>query len=227
MTDSKVTGNMAMRYGISTLGLMLVAVGVALSIKSNLGTAPISCPPYVVNLFDSRLTVGEWTMVMHFLFIVLQLVLLRKNFKPRYLMQIPAAIVFGVLTDAAIWAFGWIDASGYAVRLVLCILSVAITSLGISLEVCGNSWMLAGEQTVAAVSEVTGKPFGSMKIVFDISLMAFSVIFAFFAFGSPLGRGDFMVVREGTLIQALLTGFLMRFTDPVANRMSGKILKRK
>lgn len=220
-------GNWAVRYGISTLGLMLVAVGVALSIKSNLGTAPISCPPYVVNLFDGRLTVGEWTMAMHFLFILLQIVLLRKNFKPRYLMQIPAAIVFGVLTDAAIFAFSWIDVSGYLPRLVLCIVSVAVTALGISLEVSGNSWMLAGEQTVAAISEVSGKPFSSMKIVFDISLMAFSVIFAFFAFGNPLGQEESMVVREGTLIQALMTGFLMRFTDPVADRLSDKLLKRE
>lgn len=224
MKQSKIQ-NILIRYGVSTLGLVFVAAGVALSIKSNLGTAPISCPPYVINLFNSSLTVGEWTMVMHLVFIVSQILMLRRNFKFRYLMQIPAAVVFGLLTDAAIWAFSWVDASGYAMRLVLCIVSVAITALGISLEVCGNSWMLAGEQTVAAISEITKKPFGNMKIAFDISLMAFSMIFGFFAFGNVLGNGELMVVREGTLIQALLTGFLMKYTDPVCGRVFGKAVK--
>lgn len=224
MNQSKIQ-NILVRYGVSTLGLVLVAVGVALSIKSNLGTAPISCPPYVINLFNGSLTVGEWTMIMHLVFIVSQIVMLRKSFKLRYLMQIPAAIVFGLLTDAAIWAFSWVDASGYVMRLVLCVVSVAITALGVSLEVCGNSWMLAGEQTVAAIAEITKKPFGNMKIAFDISLMAFSMIFGFFAFGNVLGNGELMVVREGTLIQALLTGFLMKYTDPVCESVFGKAVK--
>ena len=42
--------NIVVRYLVATLGLILVALGVALSLKSNLGTAPVSCPPAVLNL---------------------------------------------------------------------------------------------------------------------------------------------------------------------------------
>ena len=89
------------RYATGTFGLILVAIGVALSIKSDLGTAPISCPPYVVSLAGHfRIgaftigTVGQYTMLMHLIFIVLQILLLRSRFKLEHLMQIPAAIVF-------------------------------------------------------------------------------------------------------------------------------------
>ena len=137
------------RYATGTFGLILVAIGVALSIKSDLGTAPISCPPYVVSLAGHFQigsftigTVGQYTMLMHLIFIVLQILLLRSRFKLEHLMQIPAAIVFGLLTDASIWAFSWISAGTYAMQLLLMALSIVITALGISLEVKGNAWML-------------------------------------------------------------------------------------
>ncbi|MGN1210423.1 MAG: cytidylate kinase family protein, partial [Candidatus Cryptobacteroides sp.] len=62
------------RYSVATFGLALVAIGVALSISSNLGTSPISCPPYVMALWGG-LTVGEYTALMHQIFIILQLIL--------------------------------------------------------------------------------------------------------------------------------------------------------
>ena len=137
------------RYATGTFGLILVAIGVALSIKSDLGTAPISCPPYVVSLAGHFQigsftigTVGQYTMLMHLIFIVLQILLLRSRFRLEHLMQIPAAIVFGLLTDASIWAFSWVSANTYAMQLILMALSIVITALGISLEVKGNAWML-------------------------------------------------------------------------------------
>ena len=42
--------DISIRYGISTLGLIFVALGVGISIKSNLGIAPPSCPPTILNL---------------------------------------------------------------------------------------------------------------------------------------------------------------------------------
>jgi uncharacterized membrane protein YczE len=230
MTDNKgkkeVLSSIFIRYGIATLGLILVGIGVALSIKSDLGTAPVSCPPYVVNLWDSRLTVGEYTMIMHMIFILLQVVLLRKKFKLRYLMQIPAAVVFGVITDLSIWAFDWISVSTYAGRMLLCILTVVVTALGISLEVIGNAWMLAGEQTTAAIAEVTGIRFSRVKVGFDVLLVVLSAAFALLVFGNPFGNGTEHVIREGTLILAIFTGVCMRLTDPLAEAVFGKAINK-
>lgn len=216
--------NLLLRYLVATLGLVLVAIGVALSIKSDLGTAPVSCPPYVVNLWNSTFTVGQYTMMMHAVFILLQIVLLRRKFKLRYLMQIPAALVFGFLTDAAIWAFDWIDVYTYLPRMVLCILTVVVTALGVSLEVMGNAWMLAGEQTTAALAEVTGKPFSQVKIAFDVFLVIISALFAWIVFRNPLGDGQNNVIREGTLILAVFTGLCMKLTDPLCGKIFGRML---
>ena len=209
----------AARYGTGTLGLILVAIGVALSIKSDLGTAPISCPPYVVSLAGSFNigsftigTVGQYTMLMHLIFILFQLCLLRSKFKLEHFMQIPAAVVFGVLTDCAIWAFDWVNAGSYLMQLVLMCLSILVTALGISLEVKGNAWMLAGEMTNAALADVLNVKFRN--------------VIAWFAFGNVLGNGSENVIREGTIMSALLTGLCMRFTDKLADVMIPASVKK-
>ncbi|MBP5538434.1 MAG: hypothetical protein J6X69_01160, partial [Bacteroidales bacterium] len=52
------------RYAVATVGLIFVALGVALSIISNLGTAPLSCPAYVLNLRWPALSVGTFTLLV-------------------------------------------------------------------------------------------------------------------------------------------------------------------
>ena len=75
-----------------------MAFGVAFSIKASLGTSPISSVPYVVSLF-APLTVGTATIVMHCVFILLQILILRRQYHPIQLMQLPVAVLFGYLTD--------------------------------------------------------------------------------------------------------------------------------
>lgn len=214
------------RYLTGTVGLALVAIGVALSIKSDLGTAPISCPPYVTSLIGGFSvfgfhvgTVGQYTILMHFIFILLQIVLLRSKFKIESLMQIPAALVFGILTDLSILAFDWISAGSYGMRVLLMVLSIIITALGISLEVKGNAWMLAGEMTDAALADFLGIKFRNAKIGFDIFLVVVAALTAWLAFGNPLGNSAENVIREGTVMSALLTGWCMRYTDKIADRI--------
>ncbi len=216
--------NILIRYCIATAGLALVATGVALSIISDLGTSPISCPPYVLAL-NGGLTVGQYTAMMHLLFILVQAALLRKNFRIRNLMQIAAAVVFGALTDLAIMATSpWLTAETYTGRLALMVLSVILTSAGISIEVRARAWMLAGEMTVAAIAETGKMKFRNVKIAFDISLVIIAAAMSMLMSGHLLGDGQQTVIREGTLVSALFTGYLMRFLDPLTDRLLRRII---
>ena len=53
-----------------------MAFGVAFLIKSNLGTSPISSIPYALNLITGF---SVRTMIVNFLFVVFQIILLRKQ----------------------------------------------------------------------------------------------------------------------------------------------------
>ena len=213
------TKNLLSRYAVATLGLIFVAIGVALSLKANLGTAPVSCPPAVMNLRWHSLSVGTLTWMMHIVLILIQLAILRQRFKVSYLMQIPAAVVFGYLCDAAIWAFDWIQVDSYETQMFLCILTIFVTAVGVRLEVIGNAWMLAGEMTTVVLSDVTRTNFSTVKVLFDIFFVIVSAAFAWFAFGYLTGNGSDVVIREGTLILAICTGLCMRLTDPVVDKL--------
>jgi hypothetical protein len=220
--------NISIRYGISTLGLVIIALGVGISIKSNLGIAPPSCPPTILNLKWTGISVGTFTWMMHLVFIATQALILRKDFKLRYLMQIPAAFVFGYMCDAAIWLFDAIEApaTNYAIQLVLSLLGVLLAAIGIQIEVVGKGWILAGDQIVAVLADVLRKPFGTMKVIFDVVMVVFTAVFSWFAFGLLTGNGTTVIIREGTLILAIFTGIVMRFTEPYIEKVFGPMVPR-
>ena len=216
--------NIIIRYGVATFGLILVAFGVALSLKSNLGTAPVSCPPAVLNLKWTAISFGTFTWMMHLLFIALQMAMRRKVLDIHYLLQLLAAFVFGYLCDACIWILNDVEITSYLMKIVLILMSILLTAIGIRLEVIGKAWILAGDKVVDVFSEVTGIKFSNAKIGEDIILVALSAAFAWICFGSPWGHGDQIVIREGTLILAALTGLCMKLTDPLVDRLFKPLL---
>ncbi len=218
--------NIGIRYGISTLGVILAALGVGVSIKSNLGIAPMACPPTISNLYWNHISVGTFTWLVNMVFMLIQLAILRKNFKARYLMQIPATLLFGYLCDVSIWLFDSIGspATEYPVQLLLSLAAVVLTAIGIKLEVIGKGWILSGDLALAVISDATHKPFGTWKVILDVVLVTLTAVFAWFAFGILTGNGQTVVIREGTLILAILTGLCMRVTDPLIEKWVGPVV---
>ena len=216
--------NIAARWLAGTLGLVLIAFGVALSLKSNLGTAPPSCPPAVLNLRWGAISFGTFTWMMHLLFIAAQMAMRRKVLDVHYLIQLAAAFVFGYLCDACIWMLKGIEITSYLTKIVLILVAVLLTAVGIRLEVIGKTWILAGDQVVDTFSTVTGIKFSNAKIGEDVLLVALSAAFAWICFGSPWGNGEHIVIREGTLILAALTGLCMKLTDPLVDKVFKPLL---
>ena len=191
------------RYLVLCLGLMIMAFGVAFSIKAGLGTSPISSVPYVVSLF-SPLTVGTATICMHCVFILLQILLLRRKYDPIQLMQLPVALLFGYLTDFAVWCIKGISCFSYLEQWALCAIGILLVGIGVSLEVTAGVVVLAGEGFVLAVCRVFPIKFGNMKIAFDVSLVIIGCILSFIFLHGLYG------VREGTIAAAILVGTTAR-----------------
>jgi uncharacterized membrane protein YczE len=216
--------NIVLRYLVATLGLILVAFGVALSLKSNLGTAPVSCPPAVMNLRWGAISVGTFTWMMHLVFIAAQMIMRRKVLDVNYLLQLLAAFVFGYLCDGGIWLLRNVVVESYGMKMLFCLLTVVITAIGVRLEVIGNAWMLAGEKVVVVFSEVVGIKFSNAKVGIDIFLVVLSALFAWICFRSLFGDGTHIVIREGTLILAIFTGLCMKLTDPLVDKVFKPLL---
>ena len=192
------------RYLLLLIGLAIMAFGVAFSIKASLGTSPISSVPYATSLF-TPLTVGTATITMHCVFILLQILILRKNYHPVQLMQLPVAFFFGYLTDFGVWAVQGITCNTYWQQWIVCIIGILLVAVGVSFEVKAGVVVLAGEGVVLAICKVLPKvKFGYMKVGFDVTLVVIACIL------SIVFTGRLQGVREGTVAAALLVGLIAK-----------------
>ena len=142
--------NVVKRCLLLIFGLLIMAYGVALSIKAGLGTSPISSLPYTLSQL-TPLTVGTATIAMHCALILLQILLLRRGYSPIQLMQLPIALLFGYLTDFTLMTIQSLSPSTYIKQWIYCLLGVLLVGIGVSCEVNAKLIPLAGEGFILAV----------------------------------------------------------------------------
>ena len=184
---------------IFLIGLYLMSLGIAFSIKASLGTSPISSAPYVTS-YISGLSVGETTIIINILFIILQIVILRKKYDLFQLFQIPVLILFGMMIDFSQYLIKDITYTNYFQQWVLCIIGILMVGVGVSIEVMAKLVTTPGEGLVLAISKIFTIKFGNIKIAFDITLVLISLTTILIYLGHLEG------VREGTIIAAIFVG---------------------
>ena len=204
------------RYVSFAVALFVIAFGTCLSIRANLGSSPISAPPYVLSLVPGApLTMGQFTICMHIFFILSQIILLRKNYQKIQLLQIVVSFVFGAYTDLCMWLTGFMQIFsdtllGYALRFLELLLGGAILAYGISMEVHCDVLMLAGEGFPLAISKVVKKDFGKVKMCSDTGLVCVGILFMYIFFG----HWDWKMVGLGTLVSMFYVGAVVRVVAP-------------
>lgn len=192
------------RYGYFLFGVILNSFGIALITKADLGTSPISSLPYVLS-FAFPITLGGFTFIMNTLFVLGQILLLRGDFQWIQLLQMGVNVVFSSCIDVSMNLMSWLHPEVWWEQLLALLLGCTILALGISIEVAPNVLVVPGEGIVKAISTVTHKRFGSVKIVFDITLVAIAASLSFLFFSQLKGLGI------GTVISALIVGKIVNF----------------
>ncbi len=205
------------RYTFFILGIWLLSLGSALSVKANLGISTISTLPFVLSLTE-KLTIGQFTIVFHFVMVLLQIILLRKRFKPIHLIQLPVAFLFGYLVDFSIYITSWLTPAVYHYRFILMLISCVLAAVGVSMELAADVIVLPPEGATNAIADVTKIEFGKIKIGFDAAVVALSCIFSIYFFDTIHG------VREGTLVAVFLVGGIARKMLPFMQKLIEKIL---
>ncbi len=201
-------------------GLFVMAIGVDLSVKASLGVSPISSVPYVYSL-KFPLTLGQTTIIMNVIFVGLQILLLQKDYPWIQLVQIPVVFLFGWFIDIAMPLLSWIEPAHYASEMFYCLLGCVVLALGVFVEVKAKVTYLPGEGMAMALCQKFGFEFGKTKIGVDSTLVAVGLISSLVFLGSVQG------IREGTVLAAVLVGYLVRLFDrvflPVGSEKDGEV----
>ena len=191
------------RYIFLLAGLFVNGLGVSFITKAGLGTSPITSIPYTLSLGFTP-TVGMFTLVFNIFLVILQVILLRRNFQLQNLLQLPIIALFSFFIDLTMSLLGFMQPETYAMKVVSLIVGCLILGFGVFMEMAANVAMLPGEATVRAVSDVFSTDFGKTKIAFDSSMTIIAAILSFIMFKHLDG------VREGTIVAAILVGFIAR-----------------
>ena len=192
--------HLKVRIPMYFIGLFIMTIGIALSVKSNLGVSPVSSIPYTMTCVWG-IEMGKATILFHIVLVVIQILLLRKKFKPVQLLQILVGIVFGYFTTFCNYMVSYLPTPhNLAIRIVMVLASTIFVAFGIFLYLPADLIPLAGEGCMQAVSTVTNIEFSRVKIGFDCTMVVVSAITCLTLLHS-LGS-----VGAGTIIAAILVG---------------------
>ena len=218
----------AKRFLCYLTGRFSIAVGVVFSVKSALGVSPVSCLANVVYQIlgvDRGLTVfslGLCTTLTYFCYILVELLILRRDFKAHMLLQVIASTIFGSLISAAGALLAAVPApESYGMRLVFLCISMPFIAFGVMLYVAPGILPMPGEGLSLAISRKTGRHLGECKVIADCGMVASAVILSLAYFRGLVG------VREGTVISALLVGFIMKFFMRIMNEKLLRFVQRE
>lgn len=199
----KPVPNLLLRLIVMFFGLACVAFSVALSRATGLGVSTISAIPGVLS-FATPISIGTFTFAMNMLFILAQIMLLRRDYHPLQLLCIPFVGVFAAIIDFFVPICQLFPMPNYLACLAWALLCCPITAFGVWIQVKAALVMLPGDGIVQAISAVFDKNFGKCKLVFDMSNLIIGAVLSLVLMGMLQG------VREGTLFLALLTGPIIK-----------------
>ena len=187
------------RYLWFVIGVAVNSFAIALIAKADLGVGAISCVAYVL-AEASGLSFGAFTFIVNMLFIVGQVVLLRRDFRPIQFLQVVVNIVFSSLIDVSTALMAGFTLDTLPLQIAGLVVGCFLLALGIAVEVAPNVLLVPGEGIVRAINAVTQKPFGSCKAAFDTSLVVIALVLSFALLGGIVGVG------VGTVVSALAVG---------------------
>ena len=194
------------------ISLFIMTIGVAVCVRSMLGSSVISVLPYVFETAGQQslvpaLTIGQYTYIMNAILVIGQICVLRKEFEWVQLFQLLVGFVFGSLIDLNMLLTSWLMPVDLWAKALSQVAGCTILGFGIALEVRCGSVTMPGEGFPVAISRVTGIEFPKVKIGVDITLVLLGVV-ACYAFW---GAWQWYIVGIGTLFAMFYVGFVVRF----------------
>ncbi len=190
------------RWCLLAAGIVVMAAGIVLVTKTNLGTSPISSLGFVLSLSFPDVSYGAFMFAWNIALLLGQVAVLRRDFRAAALLQIPISVLFSLGIDLFNGLLAPYAPSSYAESAALLAAGIVTLAFGVACTVVANVAMNCGEALVCAVTSKTGWNFGHTKVGFDLSCVALAVVASLVLLGGVQG------VREGTLAAAAVTGLV-------------------
>lgn len=195
---------MVWRFLLYLVGLNLIALAVVLNIRYDLGVAAFSSVMYAISEIYS-ISLGTASIICYLIFVVVQCILSRK-ITLQYLLEVPLSFAFGLLTDFYDWLIPAFSLA-LALRVIFFALTMFVTAMGVFLCVKTNLVLTPTDGIVKTIADVFLLPFSATKNVFDLSLVAISVLLCL------VNHAPFYGIGVGTVLTAVFIGRIIKIYE--------------
>ncbi|MBD5375930.1 MAG: hypothetical protein HDR77_10745 [Bacteroides sp.] len=197
------------------LSMFFMTFGVALCVRSNLGSGVISSIPMSFTLAGEAglapgWTIGGYTNIMNIILVMAQVLVLRRRFEPIQFFQLLIGFIFGMFLDINMWLTSFFPYSTLAAQIIAQLVGATVLGCAVAAEIRCGSVTMPGEGIQVAIACVTGKPFPVIKITVDTILVVLAVISGFCFFGT----WPWTVVGPGTLFAMFYVGYVVKLVNP-------------
>lgn len=192
---------MVKRLGLYFLGILVLGFGIVLNTKTGLGVAAINSVPYGISEMTS-LSLGTVTTILYIIFVVIQIMIYRKiDFK--VILQIPFSYFMGYVIDFYDSLLNFTIVS-LPIAFILLGIAIVATALGAYVVVTLDLIPNPADGMVKALSQVINKEFGKTKLLFDCTMMIFTIMITYVFSGSVIGIGVGTVLSAGLIGQIIV-----------------------
>ncbi len=196
------------------ISLFIMMLGVAVSVRSLLGSSVISVLPYMFQEAGAEglvpaWTIGQYTYLLNALLVLGQICVLRRRFEPIQFCQLLVGFVFGSFIDMHIYLTRWLLLTEIWEKVLAQFVGCSLLGFGISLEVRCGSVTMPGDGFPVAVSRVSGAEFAKVKISIDTSLVVLGIIASYTFFG----EWKWHIIGIGTLFAMYYVGWMVRLVS--------------
>lgn len=210
-------------------GIIFVALGVSICSKADLGVSMIAAPAFVVSealrTYSTFFSVGTTEYLLQGVMLIALCIIVRR-FNWRYLLAFGVAVVYGYTLNLFIWLLSGIQVSTALGSWVFLLLGDCITAFGVACFFRTYMPLQVYELFVAELSSRFGIKISKVKLWFDISLLAISIILAFTLFGdalvfdwSVIWKTSFHSIGLGTLVTTAINSPLISAMGKLIDRL--------
>ena len=189
------------RFIVYAIGMFVLALGLALNTKADLGVSPIISVPYSISQITGY-NFGVLTFVVYALFVVVQIVIhlnLKKNKKIMSdLLQLPLSLIFTRLLN--IFSTYIPTSQNLGIRFIVLAFAIICTGVGAAMSLSMQLVPNPGDGIVQALAERFNKSVGLTKNLFDCFNLCITLCISIFIAHQIVGVGI------GTVIAVLGVG---------------------
>ncbi|OEH92388.1 YczE/YyaS/YitT family protein [Bacillus solimangrovi] len=200
-----------LKVNFYTIGILILTLGIALTIQSQLGTSPFDA--LLVGLYRTvGLTVGSWEIIVGAIMVLGNALAERK--RPEYLALL-TSLITGIGID--FWLFvlrDFVHPDILVWKVVWFTIGMIISAIGIATYLQANFAPIPMDRSMLVLRNKTGWSFAVSRTVVSVGLLIFA-----FIFNGPIGIG--------TLLIATLSGPLINMCIPYADILEKNLTKQK